>query len=129
MNKDLLKVSGLIALIVGIIYCFTIVGAVIGIPIIIGGNKFREYADLSDEELYGNKDNILIWSIVFLIICTISGILSLIVYLGLENPNLFNSSSSNSNKYDDLERINKLYKDKVITKEEYEMEKQRILSK
>ena len=38
------------------------------------------------------------------------------------------NSKTNNSKYDDLEKLNKLYKDKVITKEEFEAEKKRILN-
>ena len=128
MDKVLLKISGIIAIVFGVLYCLTIVGAIIGIPLIIGGIKVKDYAEMSDEELIKNKETLLIWSIVFCFICTIAGILSLLYYLNLDNPNLFSSHSSSTNKYDDLERVNKLYKDKVITKEEYESEKERILN-
>ena len=127
MDKVLLKISGIMALVIGVIYCFTIVGAIVGIPLIIGGIKVKDYAYKSDEEIIKEKEPLLIWSIVFLFLCTISGVLSLIYYLYLDNPNMFGSKPDN--KYDDLERLNKLYKDKAITKEEYEAEKERILNR
>lgn len=130
MEKSLLNIAGIIAIVLGIICCITIVGAIIGIPMIIGGNKLREYSNMSDEEIIANKDTILIWTIVFLFINQISGIICLIFYLSIDN-NIFSSkpSSSSNNKYDELEKLNKLYKDKVLTKEEFEKEKERILNK
>ena len=86
---------------------------------------------MSDEELRKNKDNFLVWTVVLLIICTIAGILALIVYIQLENPSVLNfntSSRSNERRYSDLEKLNQLYKDKVLSKEEYEKEKERILN-
>ena len=127
-DKNLLNVSGIVAIVLGIVACLTIFGAIIGIPVIIGGIKFRELSQLSDEEIAKNKDTILVWSIVFLFICTVSGVLGLIYYVGIENPNLFSTNNSND-KYDELEKLNKLYKDKVLTKEEFEKEKERILNK
>ena len=62
-----------------------------------------------------------------LFLCTISGVLCLVYYLSMEDVKFF-SSSSNNTKYEDLEKINKLYKEKVLTKEEYEAEKERILN-
>ena len=129
MNKDLLNVAGLIAFILGILCCITIVGVIIGIPMIIGGNKLREMSKMSDEDLIKNKETLLIWTIVLLLICTISGIIALIVYLSIDNPELFKTKTSNSKKYSDIEKLNQLYKDKAITKEEFEAEKERILSK
>lgn len=129
MDKSLLKIAGIIALVFGIICCCTIVGVIVGVPLIIGGIKVKDYSEMSDEEILKNKDALLIWSIVFMFLCTVSGILALLYYLNLDNPTLFKSHPSSTNKYDDLERVNKLYKDKVITKEEYESEKERILNK
>ena len=126
MNKQLLNIAGIIALVLGILCCLTIFGAIVGIPMIIGGQKFREYSLLSDEELKKNKDTILIWTIVFLLICQISGIISLVFYFTMDDNNIF---SSKPDKYSELEKLNQLYKDKAITKEEYEKEKEKILNK
>ena len=127
MDKSILNVAGLISFVLGIICCCTIFGAIVGIPMIIGGNKLREISNMSDEDIVKNKETLLIWTIVLLLLCTISGILALIFYISLENPNGFNFKASNSKKYDDLEKLNQLYKDKVLTKEEFEEEKNRIL--
>ena len=128
MDKTLLNVSGIIAFVLGILCCLTIVGAIVGVPMIIGGNKLRDLATSDDNKIVEQKETILVWGIVFMFLCTISGILALIFYFQLDYPNAFNLNNK-SNKYDDLEKLNKLYKDKVITKEEFEMEKERILKK
>ena len=129
MDKSILNVAGLISFVLGIICCCTIFGAIVGIPMIIGGNKLREISNMSDEDIINLEilTLVLIWTIVLLLLCTISGILALIFYISLENPNGFNFKASNSKKYDDLEKLNQLYKDKVLTKEEFEAEKNRIL--
>ena len=130
MNKSLLNIAGIIAFIFGILACCTIVGCIVGIPLIIGGNKFREYALMSDEDITSNKDNILIWSIVFLFLCQVSGVLGLIFYVLSEYKSNTNNTNeevkNNHDKYDELEKLNKLYKDKVLTKEEFEKEKKKI---
>ena len=126
-DKNLLNAAGIVAIVIGIIASLTIFGAIVGVPVIIGGVKLRELSTLSEEEIINRKDTLLIWSIVLLLLCTISGILALIYYIGIESPDLFKSSSDK--RYDELEKINKLYKDKVLTKEEYEKEKERILNK
>ena len=130
MDKTILKISGIVAIVLGIICSLTIIGLIIGVPMIIGGMKFNDLSKSSDEEISKNKDTILIWSIVFLFICQLSGILGLVFYFSISNFSFsFNSNKNNSDKYDELEKLNKLYKDKVLTKEEYEMEKSRILNK
>ena len=129
MDKTLLNIAGLIAFVFGIMCCITIVGAIVGIPMIIGGNKLREMSKMSDEELTSKKETLLIWTVVLLIICIISGVLALIFYLQFDSSiTLFGTSYSNERRYNDLEQLNKLYKEKIITKEEFEKEKERILN-
>ncbi len=132
MDKTILKVAGIFAIVLGVLCCITIIGLIVGVPIIIGGMKFNDLSKLSDAEIEANKETILIWSIVFLFLCQLSGILGLVYYIFLNNDsnkNLTNTTKvNNTDKYDDLEKINKLYKDKVLTKEEYEKEKARILN-
>lgn len=134
MDKSLLKVSGIISIVVGVIYCLSIIGAIVGIPLIIGGIKIKDYASYSDIQIYESKDTILIWTIVFLLFNQISGILLLIFYIDnigktTTNNNNTNTNNTNSDKYEELEKIKKLYDEKILTKEEYENEKSRILDK
>lgn len=139
MDKSLLKISGIIAIIFGILACLTLVGAIVGVPLIIGGAKMKEYVDYTDEQIIANKDKILIWTIVFLFFCQISGILLLIFYIdsigkyekGITGDNMNYQSNMNTNnnaKYEELEKVKKLYDEKILTKEEYEKEKERILN-
>lgn len=139
MDKSLLKISGIIAIVFGVLACLTLVGAIVGVPLIIGGAKMKEYADYTDEQIVANKDKILIWTIVFLFFCQISGILLLIFYIdsigkyekGITGDNMNYQSNMNTNnnaKYEELEKVKKLYDEKILTKEEYEKEKERILN-
>lgn len=139
MDKSLLKISGIIAIVFGILACLTLVGAIVGVPLIIGGAKMKEYVDYTDEQIVANKDKILIWTIVFLFFCQISGILLLIFYIdsigkyekGITGDNMNYQSNMNTNnnaKYEELEKVKKLYDEKILTKEEYEKEKERILN-
>ncbi len=132
MNKNLLKIAGIISIVLGIICCLTIFGAIVGVPLIIGGNKIKDMANLSDQELMTQKDTILIWMVVFLVFNQISGILVLIFYIDMDGSlsNTLNGSNKKSDdKYDELEKLKKLYDDKVLTKEEFETEKEKILKK
>ena len=47
--------------------------------------KFNDLSKLSDAEIEANKETILIWSIVFLFLCQLSGILGLVYYISLNN--------------------------------------------
>ena len=131
MNKNLLKIAGIISIVLGIICCLTIFGAIVGVPLIIGGNKIKDMANLSDQELLQQKDTILIWMVVFLVFNQISGILLLIFYIDMDGSisSSFKGNNNNDNKYDELEKLKKLYDDKVLTKEEFETEKEKILNK
>lgn len=131
MDKSLLKIAGIISFVLGIICCVTIFGAIVGIPMIIGGNKFKELSEKSDVEVYNQKDTILTWTIVFLFINQLSGILSLIFYLMMESSHNkdTNETYQTNDKYSELEKLKKLYDDKALTKEKYEKEKEKILKK
>ncbi len=135
MDKTLLKISGIIAIVVGILYCITIVGAIVGIPLIIGGNKIKSYADCTDEQVIDAKDSILVWTIVFLLFNQLSGILLLIFYIDTLDKNRGKSTTNTTksvntdDKYEELEKLKRLYDEKVLTKEEFENEKNRILNK
>lgn len=129
MNKTLLNIAGITSLIFGIICTITIIGAIVGIPMIIGGNKLRELSNMDDSEIYKNKDTLIIWMVVFLFINQISAVLVLIYYIMLESSMTSNNTKENTiDKYDELEKLNNLYKEKVLTKEEFEKEKERILN-
>ena len=132
MDKSLLKISGIIAIVFGILACLTLVGAIVGVPLIIGGAKMKEYADYTDEQIIANKDKILIWTIVFLFFCQIFYIDSIGKYeKGITGDNMNYQSNMNTNnnaKYEELEKVKKLYDEKILTKEEYEKEKERILN-
>ena len=39
-----------------------------------------------------------------------------------------NMNTNNNTKYEELEKVKKLYDEKILTKEEYEKEKERILN-
>ena len=135
MDKTLLKISGIIAIVVGILYCITIVGAIVGIPLIIGGNKIKSYADCTDEQVIDAKDSILVWTIVFLLFNQLSGILLLIFYIDTLDKNRGKSTTNTTksvntdDKYEELEKLKRLYDEKVLTKAEFENEKNRILNK
>ena len=133
MDKSLLKIAGIISIVVGILFCLTLLGAIVGVPIIIGGCKFKDYANLSDEELLQHKDSIIIWTIVFLFINQLSGVLGLIFVIAnnlfdLNSTNIGSVNNTDKNKYESLEKLKKLYDEKALTKEEYEKEKDKILN-
>jgi phosphate/sulfate permease len=124
MEKSLLKISGIIATVLGIIYSVTIIGAIVGIPLIIGGSKMMGYANLSDSELNEKKDSILGWSIFFFFFTVIGGVLGLVFYLTMDS-NIF--TAKKSNYIDELKKLDELRKQGIISDKEYEAKKKKIL--
>jgi len=123
MDKVLLKISGIIATIMGIILCFTIIGAIIGVFLIIGGSKMIGYSNLSDKELTYHKNSILGWSIFFLFFTFVGGILGLIYYFSMDT-NIFTKKSS---YIDEIRELDELRKQGIISDKEYEAKKKKIL--
>lgn len=121
-DKALLKASGIIAIVLGVLSCLIIIGLIWGIPMIIGGYKLYDYSNLEDEEIINHKGTILCWSIFFIFFSLISGILGLIYYFGLNNI-----QKNKLDYLDELERLKKLYDEKALTKKEYEAKKKEIL--
>lgn len=76
MNRNLLRTIGILNIVFGIIFAFTIIGSIIGIPLIVSGALYLEYASLSDNELITKRNSIKVWSIIFIFINIASAILS-----------------------------------------------------
>jgi hypothetical protein len=128
MNKVLLRISGIIALVSGITYCITIIGAIVGVPLIVGGSKMMGYSNLSDSEILDRKNSILGWSIFFLFVTVIGGVLGLIYYFSIET-NLFSNININTKPsyIQELRELDELRKQGLINEKEYEAKKKKIL--
>jgi len=132
MDKIILKITGIITLVLGIFYSITIIGLIVGVPLIIGGSKFIGYSNMTDERIIEEKNSILGWSIFFLFFTVIGGILGLIYYFSI-NGSMNKVSSvikniSHDTKYlEELEKLKELYDKDIITKEEFEAKKKQIL--
>lgn len=80
--KIYFNVVRLISLIFGILFCITIIGAVLGIPMLIASNKFKEALNMSDYELVKNRSSLLGWGI-FLAVVFSPSVFGLIILLVL----------------------------------------------
>lgn len=125
VDKVVLKIAGVLSIVIGILCCITIFGVIVGIPLIIGGSKINKISLLEDYQINEQRDSILIWGIVFIFLNFISGVLCIVYYISLIQDK---TEKPKTDKYSRLEQLKKLYDDKVLTKEEYENEKQKILS-
>lgn len=153
MNKSsrLFRIAGTLAIILGSIYCMgfmLIFPVLIGICLIFGGIKFMDCADLNSQELEKHTTSMIVWIIVFFILgCIITGIIALIAYLDSKENMVYNNNVSDAKIIDitqniennglkkseqvieKLERISKLYKEGLLTEEEYTNLKNELLKK
>jgi len=124
MEKTLLKIAGIIAVVAGIFWCFTIVGVVIGIFLIVGGSTMMGYANLSEEEIMKKKSSILGWSIFFIFFTLIAGVLGLVFYLTMDK-NIF---QKRTDYITEIKKLDEIKKQGLITEEEYSAKKKKILN-
>ncbi len=75
-------VERIVALVIGILLCITIFGAIIGVPLIIASNRFGEASKMTDEQLVQKRGNLLGWG-VFTAIVFAPTIIGLILLLCL----------------------------------------------
>ncbi|MDD2202850.1 MAG: SHOCT domain-containing protein [Bacilli bacterium] len=123
MEKSLLKISGIIAIVLGIFMCITIFLAIVGIFLIIGGSTMMGYTKLSDKEIVNKKNSILGWSIFFLFFSFISGVLGLIFYFTMDN-NVFQKKTD---YVTEIKKLAEIRKQGLISEEEYTAKKKKIL--
>lgn len=156
-------VARILTLIFGILYCITIFGAVLGIPLIIASGKFKKASNMTDEELVQNRSSLLGWGIFTAIVFapTIVGLVVLLcltimvdnyiknielgnyekndksfsetVESGVSNTwngikNTFSSGNADIDKQkSDLKKLEKMREEGLITREEYEAMRKKIL--
>jgi len=123
MEKSLLKISGIIAIVLGIFMCITIFLAIVGIFLIIGGSTMMGYTKLSDKEIVNKKNSILGWSIFFLFFSFISGVLGLIFYFTMDR-NVFQKKTD---YVTEIKKLDEIRKQGLISEEEYTAKKKKIL--
>ena len=51
MKKGLLDIVGILNIVFGILFTITLIGSLVGIPLIVSGSMFLHYSSLSDDKL------------------------------------------------------------------------------
>lgn len=125
MEKILLKIAGIVAIVAGIGWCLSIIFIIFGIALIIGGSAMIGYSNLSDEEIVAKKSAILGWSIFFFFFTFIGGVLGIVFYLTMDK-NVFNFSSKPS-YIDEIKKLDELRKQGIISDKEFEAKKKKLL--
>ena len=136
-----LIISAILGLVTGILACLTLLGIVIGIPLIIGATKYFEWAKLSNDELAKQQNELMIWGVVFTILMFPIGAIALFPPLMMSQNNFnkteetskkeFQQTNATSSKKTKLERITELseLKEKgLIDETDFEIAKKKILS-
>ena len=87
MKNTYFTVAWIVSMVVGILYCITIIGALIGVPLLIGMNKFNQARTMTDEELIKNRGSLFGWGIFASIALapTIIGVAILLIFVIMVN--------------------------------------------
>lgn len=132
-DKILLKISATVAMIFGIIYSFTIIGALLGIPVLIGAFYINSLIELNKELVKGQTKNIIIWSVLFLLTLNIvSVVLNVVVLVRVNKSNIINATVveeeptvvseevKEETKDEKIKKLQLLKEQGLLTEEEYQ---------
>lgn len=94
------NLTSILCYIVGVLYCFTLIGIPIGIYCFIAARKNNEYADLTDAQLVPLKKEIGNWAIfVSIVMCPI-GLISIIPYITIGDNGIHVSTVDETKEQD-----------------------------
>jgi membrane protease YdiL (CAAX protease family) len=146
MSKMLLKLTGIIALAFACVYIVSYIAinliipynyltvnydyvlllilAIFSLITAFGGIIFLHYKDLPINKLKEKKDVILIWSIILFVTTGICGLIGLVVYALLAELFQVNNKVG---YIEELAELKKLLDKGLITKDEFESKKKKIL--
>lgn len=141
-NYAFLLISGILGIITGILYCLTIFGAIVGIPLIIGASKYLAWAKVSNEELAVEKDNLMLWGVVFTVLMFPAGAIALIPPITMDKDKASTTVQADSgkeyqptqttddkkSKLDRLSELSALKEQGLIDERDFEIAKKKILS-
>lgn len=143
MNKssDWFKISGVLAMIFGIIACITIVGALIGVPLLFASINFFKFDKLNDQELYEQKSNVILWGVIFSIFCFPLGLISLIPLFSIDGAvknikdnvvekieNISNPKSKVDEKIEKIKELNELKEKGIIDEKDFQLAKEKLIN-
>ncbi len=140
----------IVDLIFAILLCITIIGLIFAIPLFMAANKFREASEMDTQYLILNKGSILGWGIFSAIVlsATVIGLIVILVFAIIannyidelqQNVNAANAGGSTTATVSDAPKTNegseekqlkdlkKMFDDGLITAEEYETKRKKIL--
>lgn len=132
--KALLTAGSIVAIVVGALWCFSIIGILWGVPLIIGGIILLGYRKLSDE-LFITKRNVMLgWGIFFIFTTLVGGILVIIAYITSNvdtNKQIIEeikeTNETEISNYDTIEKAFELKEKGIISEEEFQAIKKKHL--
>lgn len=131
-NSTMFNIVAVISIVLGIICCLTIFGAVAGVPLIIGGTKYNKFGKLTDEACLAQKDSITVWAVVIAIFSFPIGLLALIPFFNLQGDlsnAAHNVTKSNMDKKEEqIKKLIEMRENGLITEEELAAAKMKILT-
>jgi len=134
-NSSWFMASKIIGLVFGILFCITIIGAIAGVPLIIGALFFGKCQNMTNEDVLANRNTIMVWGIIFTIIMFPLGAIALVPMFNLEgqidnfagNTQHPKTDDSYDEKIRKVEKLHKMKADGLITEGEFEAAKEEIL--
>ena len=152
LAKNYFLVAWALSIIAGVLYAITLIGVLISVPLFIGAPKFKKAVDMTDAELVNRRKKLLGWGIFLSIVVapTIIGIALVLAFVLIVNNHIkyieagkvelterslgeaikdtFCAKEATSDKIKkELEEIQKLRDDGIITDEEYEAKRKKVL--
>ena len=137
-NYTWLMLVAILGYIIGVIACITIIGLIIGIPMIMGANRYAYWAKMSNEALQNEVQSMFGWTIFFCIFAFPLGLVALIPYLNLDADrssgtveNVKYTVSNNDamqEKIDKIEKLAALKAKGLIDEDDFKAAKAKILA-
>ncbi|MCK9575942.1 MAG: SHOCT domain-containing protein [Clostridia bacterium] len=136
-NYTWLMLVAILGYIIGVIACVTVIGLIIGIPMIIGANRYAYWAKMSDEALQNEAQSMFGWTIFFCIFAFPFGLVALIPYLNLDADKIdtvenvkytVSKKDPMQEKIDKIEKLAALKEKGLIDEDDFKVAKAKILS-
>lgn len=118
--KTLSFIGAIVAIVLGALYCVTIVGIIMGIPMIVGGVLLLKFRDYSDDVFYEHRGALLGWGIFFLFCTVIGGVLELIAYFQVNSYVSDGAEQRSAMDFSSVERAYDLKEKGVISASEFD---------
>ncbi|KRM86417.1 SHOCT domain-containing protein [Lacticaseibacillus thailandensis] len=119
--KTLSLIGAIFAIVMGALYCLTIIGIILGIPMIIGGIYLLRLRHYNDDNFYAHRGAMLGWGIFFLFCTLVGGVLELVAYFQVNNHvPAANVDARPTMSFSSVERAYELKEKGVISQAEFE---------